>query len=195
VTLAFRAATASDTAAPAQALPPVTVPAGQVVTLADVLAPLGNGLDGTLSVTSDGAVAAFARIYAVAAAGGTFGYGVAGWPAGDAIPQTLRGVFVSASQPADVATADLLLVNPGDAAVSAAVSLWNADGTAAGTATFVVAPNGTRTVPSVWQAIGGAPAALGRLDVAPDGPLFAVLVRKDVKSGDADALTPVTATR
>lgn len=195
VTLAFRAATASDTAAPAQALPPVTIPAGQVVTLTDVLAPLGNGLDGTLSVTSDSAVAAFARIYAAAAAGGTFGYGVAGRPAGDAIPETLRGVFVSASQPADVATADLLLVNPGNAAVSAAVSLWNADGTAAGTATFVVAPNETRSVPSVWQAIGGAPAALGRLDVAPDGPLFAMLVRKDVMSGDADALTPVTATR
>ena len=85
-------------------------------------------------------------------------------------------------------------MNPGDAAVSAAVSLWNADGTAAGTATFVVAARGTRSVPSVWQAIAGAPAALGRLDVAPDGPLFATLVRKDVLSGDADALTPVTAT-
>jgi virginiamycin B lyase len=195
VTLAFHAATQTDTAAAPRALPPVTVPPGQVVTLVDVLAPLGTGLYGTLVVTADSAVCAFARVHSQAAAGGTVGYGVAGQPAGDALSSTLRGVFVSAAEPADVATHDLLLVNPGDAAVTAAVSLWNADGTAAGTSTFVVAPHGTRMVPAVWQAIVGAPAALGRLDLAPDGPLFATLVRKDVASGDADALTPVTATR
>jgi streptogramin lyase len=194
VTLAFRAATQTDAAAPAQSLPPVTVPPGQVVTVIDVLAPLGKGLYGTLEVSSDLPVSAFARVHASAAGGGTYGYGVAGRPPGGAIPQTLRGVFLSASSPADVATADLLLVNPGDAAVSAAVSLWNADGTAAGTASFGVAAHGTRIVPSVWQAIAGAPPALGRLDVSPDGPLFATLVRKDVASGDADALTPLIAT-
>ena len=115
VTLAFLAATQTDAAAAPLPLPPASVPPGQVVTLTDVLAPLGNGLYGTIEVAADSAVSAFARVHAQAAAGGTYGYGVAGRPPGDAIPPTLRGVFVSASEPADVATHELLLVNPGDA--------------------------------------------------------------------------------
>ncbi len=166
------------------------------MTLTDVLAPLGIGLYGTLEVSADSAVSAFARVHAQAAAGGTYGYGVAGRPPGDAIPPTLRGVFVSASEPADVATNDLLLVNPGDAAVNGRRQPLerrrhrrrNGDVRRRAARDANPFPRSGRRSP-------GDPAALGRLDVAPDGPLFATLVRKDVASGDADPLTPVTATR
>jgi hypothetical protein len=190
VTLAFRPATETDQAAPPLPLPPTSVPAGRVVTLTDVLAPLGAGLYGTLEVKADSAISAFARVHALAADGGTYGYGVAGLPSAGGIPQGSRGVFVSAADSADGAVSDLVLVNPGDTAVSADVNLTAADGTAAGTRTVSVGPHATRRLASVWSAIAGSGTSLGRVDVVPDGPLFATLIRKDAKTGDADALEP-----
>ncbi len=171
-------------------LPGVTVPAGQVVSLSDILASLGPGpLLGALDLFSDQPVNAFARVRGSASGGGTYGLGSS---AAGVIAAGSKAVFLGVSDnPAF--ESDLVLINQGAAATSVAVNLYAADGSAAGSSVVVLASREARFIPSVWPLVAGAPTDLGRLEVVPADGAVAVsstLVRSDRVTQDADALVP-----
>jgi hypothetical protein len=191
VTLALRPVTGTD-GIPAQPipLPAVTVSPGQAVTSVDLLASAGlASAVGALEISADQPVFAFARTYAAADGGGTYGYGSA---AAAAISAGSRGVFPNLTEN-DAFASDLVLLNQSNAPAAVTVNLTAADGSSAGSLSVTLAPREVRLVPSVWQAVGGAPTDLGRLDVVPAdgaGPVAAALLRSDRKTLDADALIP-----
>ena len=171
-------------------LPPVTVPAGQVVSLPDVLATAGPGpLVGALDISSDQAVHAFARVLGSEGGGGFFGLGTS---AAAPVASGSKAVFISLADNASFES-DLVLVNQGAGAASVTVNLFGADGSAAGSAVVVLAAGEVRFIKSVWPLLAGASTDLGRLEAVPadgSGPVSATLVRSDRVTLDADALVP-----
>jgi hypothetical protein len=171
-------------------LPTSTVPAGHVVSLADILANVGPGpLVGALDLFSDQPLDAFARVLGSVNGGGSWGLGSSQAPA---IPAAFKAVFLGLADNAAFES-DLVLINQGAASASVTVNLFAADGSAAGSTVLVLAPREVRFVPSVWPTLAGASADLGRLEVIPAdgaGPVSTTLVRTDRRTLDADALVP-----
>ncbi len=171
-------------------LPAVTVPAGQVVSLPDILATVGpSPLVGALDLSSDQPVHAFARVLGSASGGGSWGLGSS---AAVPVVSGSKGVFLSLADNAAFES-DLVLINQGALSASVTVNLFGADGGAAESTVVVLAPNEVRFIPSVWPLMAGASTDLGRLEVVPAdgaGPVLATLVRSDRVTLDADALTP-----
>ena len=198
VTLQFRYASALDDPPPSTDLPTfqVAIPPGAVVTLPDVLHE-SFGLDqveGEIDVLSDVPVQAFARVTAPDDGGGRHGYGMPGVLGGLSIAAGSRGVFIAITDSGwDVVESDLHLTNPMDVPATVAVNLTSAEGQAAGTRTVTLGAKETRTLPVVWFSIAGNGTTFGRLDVVPtEGgpPVFATVIRRDKKTGDADPLLP-----
>lgn len=198
VTIGFRPAHAQASVAP-QAPPAVTltVPAGKVVTLADVVK-TRFGLEGTagsMDVSSDPPVSVFARVSAEDAGGGRHGYGLPGL-LGDAAPAPgSRGVFIQASDAGwDVMESELQVTNPSDGSATVTVKAFTTDGVAVGTPlTLAVGPKEVVRVPTAFYSVAGFGSPVGRLEVIPNEgsqPVFATLVRQDKKTGDADAVVP-----
>jgi len=192
VTLALRPATSGDGPPPADVpLPAVSVPPGNVVSLSDVLAAAGLAIaTGALEVSADQPVFAFARVWAAADGGGSYGYGSGSAPA---LGAGSRGVFLGVTQNAAFES-DLVLLNQSGDPASMTVNLAAADGTAAGTLNVTLAPREIRTIPSVWSAVTGAGVDAGRLEVVPadgTGSVAATILRSDLKTLDADSLVPL----
>ena len=192
VTLALRPATSADGAPPPDVpLPAASVPPGAVVSLSDVLAAAGlASATGALEVSADQPVFAFARVWAAADGGGSYGYGSGSAPA---VAAGSRAVFLGVSENAAFES-DLVLLNQSGNPASMAVNLAAADGTAAGTLNVTLAPREVRTLPSVWFAVTGATVDAGRLEVVPAdgaGPVAATVLRSDRTTLDADALVPL----
>ena len=199
VTISFRVAHLASNAAPAAPAPTVTfsVPSGKVVTLTDVVkATFGlDGVAGSMDISSDPPIFAFARVTAADAGGGRHGYGL---PAllGDAEAAAgSRGVFIQASDAGwDVMESELQVTNPTDGPAEVTVRAFDAGGTAAGTPlTLAVGPKEVVRVPSAFYTVAGFGIPVGRLEVVPSAgsqPVFATLVRQDKKTGDADAVVP-----
>lgn len=199
VTLGFRAARFSSEAAPS-VVPPfatVAVPAGRGLTVRDAVKAL-FGLEtavGSIDVVSDPPVYVFARVTAEDASGGRHGYG---FPAllGSAGPVSGgRGIFIQAADSGwDVMESELQLTNPNDSPARVTVKAWDAEGNAAGTPlALTLAPKEVVRVPAAFYSIAGFGASVGRLEVLPTdgaGTVFAVYVRQDRKTGDADAVVP-----
>jgi len=150
---------------------------------------------GTLDVSSDGPLFVFARVWAQADGGGSFGYGTAGQTNAALIAPGSRGVFIAATDNApDGFSSDLTLVNsdagnPATVAVNAA----GADGKPAGSQTVTLGPGEVRVLAGAFSVVAGSSADIGRLDVVPaDGSpgIFATLLRRDARTGDTDALLP-----
>ena len=120
VTIGFRGAHLASEPAQATPAPSVTlvVPAGKVVTLTDILKETFGleGVAGSMDISSDPPVFAFARVTAQDAGGGRHGYGL---PAllGDSAPAPgSRGVFIQAADAGwDVMGSELQVTNPTDA--------------------------------------------------------------------------------
>jgi hypothetical protein len=171
-------------------LPPAIVPAGQVVSLPDILATVGPGsLVGALDISSDQPVHVFARVLGSANGGGSFGLGAS---AASPVASGSKAVFLGLADNASFAS-DLVLINQGAGAASVAVNLFGADGGAAGSTVVALAPGEVRYVPSVWPLLAGTSTDLGRLEAVPAdgaGPVLATLVRTDRVTRDADALVP-----
>lgn len=196
LTLTFRPAVAFSAVAPGAAVTgTLTVPAGATLFSGDVLAArLGlDGAFGTLELSSDAPVYAFARVTA-AGGGGRFGFGLAGRILDEALLPPSRGVFPAATDNGwDVTRSDLYLFNPGDAPVTATLNGTDSYGTAVGTRSVTVGPHESRTLAAVWFTISGFGADVGRVDVVPSdgsGPLFAGILRQDQKTLDTDAIVP-----
>ena len=199
VTLGFRTARLSaEPGSPAE--PPfatVTVPAGRGRTVVDAVKTLFGleGVSGSVDVVSDPPVYVFARVTAADASGGRHGYGI---PAvlGNAGPVSGgRGIFIQAADAGfDVMESELQLTNPTDAAANVTVKAWDFEGTAAGTPlALTLAPKEVVRIPAAFYNISGIGAPVGRLEVLPTdgaGTVFAVYVRQDRKTGDADAVVP-----
>lgn len=199
VSISFRVAHLASASPPASPAPSVTftVPAGKVVTLTDVVKETFGlvGVAGSMDISSDPPVFAFARITAEDAGGGRHGYGL---PAllgdAEAFPGS-RGVFIQASDAGwDVMESELQVTNPTDGPAEVTVKAFDAGGTAAGTPlTLAIGPKQVVRVPSAFYSVAGFGAPVGRLEVAPttgSQPVFATLVRQDKKTGDADAVVP-----
>lgn len=171
-------------------LPAITVPAGQVVSLPDLLATAGSGpLIGALDISSDQPVHAFARVLGSVDGGGSFGLGAS---AAAPVASGSKGVFLGLADNA-ASQSDLVLINQGAVSASVTVNLFGADGGAAGSTAVDLAPNEVRFIPSVWPLLAGASTDLGRLEVIPAdgaGPVSATLVRSDRLTLDADAIVP-----
>ena len=199
VTISFRAArlaSESPLAAPAPSVT-LTVPAGKVVTLTDVVKEAFGltGVAGSMDIASDPPVFAFARVTAEDAGGGRHGYGLPGL-LGDAAPAAgSRGVFIQAADAGwDVLESELQVTNPTDAPATVTVRAFDAAGVAAGTPlSLAVGPKEVVRVPSAFYTVAGFATLVGRLEVVPaegSQPVFATLVRQDRKTGDADAIVP-----
>ena len=199
VTISFRAArlaSESPLAAPAPSVT-LTVPAGKVVTLTDVVKEAFGltGVAGSMDIASDPPVFAFARVTAEDAGGGRHGYGLPGL-LGDAAPAAgSRGVFIQAADAGwDVLESELQVTNPTDAPATVTVRAFDAAGVAAGTPlSMAVGPKEVVRVPSAFYTVAGFATLVGRLEVVPaegSQPVFATLVRQDRKTGDADAIVP-----
>ena len=196
VSLALRpAASGGGPPAPDVPLPSVTVPPGKVVSLSDVLAAPGlASAVGALEVSSDQPVFAFARVWATADGGGSYGYGSGAAPA---FAAGSRGVFLGVSENAGF-TSDLVLLNQSGDPATVAVNLAAADGTAAGSLNVTLAAREIRVFPAVWSTVTGATTDSGRIDVVPadgTGWTAATVVRTDRKTLDADALVPLVTSR
>ncbi len=199
VTLSFHAAhlaSAPPIAVPAPSVT-LTVPAGKGVTLADVLKD-SFGVEaaaGSIAIASDPPVFAFARVTAPDAGGGRHGFGFPGL-LGDAAPAAgSRGVFIQATDSGwNVILSELQVTNPTDGPADVTVRTFDAGGTAVGTPlTLAVGPKEVVRIPSAFYTIAGFGTPLGRLEVVPatgSQPVFATLVRQDMKTGDADAIVP-----
>jgi hypothetical protein len=199
VTIGFRAAHLSTDPAPT-ADPPfatVTVRAGRGLTVRDALKELFGveNAAGSLDVVSDPPVYVFARVTAADVAGGRHGYG---FPAvlGNAGPVSGgRGIFIQAADAGfDVMESELQLTNPTDVPANVTVKTWDFEGNAAGTPlALTLAPKEVVRIPAAFYNISGIGAPVGRLEVLPTdgaGTVFAVYVRQDRKTGDADAVVP-----
>lgn len=199
VTLDFRAGAPVDAPAPAPGVPSatVTVPPGQAVTLEDfLLASLGlDGVFGEIDVISDVPVLAFARVTAPdPESGGRVGFGVKGVLGDLSVNPGSRAVFVNATDNGwDVIESELQVTNTGWDPSSVTVRLTSVEGQAAGTRSIELGPKETRTLRAVWYTIAGWGAEFGRVDVLTDEgkpPVLAALLRRDIKTGDADLITP-----
>ncbi|HTS00957.1 MAG TPA: hypothetical protein VMN04_00390, partial [Thermoanaerobaculia bacterium] len=172
-----------------QAIGTVTAPAGGVVSV-----DLGAGLpaQGTLDLSSDQSVAAFATYRQGVAAGGTAGYGVAAQQLGSAIPSGSRGVFLCATANGAF-DSTLQLVNPTFEDGSATVTFTASDGTAVGSQTVPVPALGVVSLPA-WPS--GQTTDMGRVDVVPatSTAVLATLLRHDRVSQDTDAVAPLVVT-
>jgi streptogramin lyase len=196
VQLLFRSASPGGTFPSAK----VTVPAGKVVSLTD---PLGSllGLQvaaGILDVSSDQPVSVFATVRGSDPSGGTYGYGLAGKISTTAVPAGSRGVFLAATDNGwNVIQTDLLLANISDVATTVTLNLTNAYGVSAGTRDYALGPKEIRYVSAPWYSIAGYGTDAGRIDVLPSGTasVFATLLRKDLKTGDTDAILPAVTTK
>lgn len=191
VTFSYRPSTTGGAPSPIPVpLPSATVPAGQVVSLPDILAAVGPGpLVGALDLSSDQPVHAFARVLGSASGGGTWGLGLSAFVP---VASGSKAVFLGLADNASFES-DLVLINQGAGSASVTVNLFGADGGAAGSTVVVLAPNEVRFIPSVWPLLTGASTDLGRLEVVPAdgvGPVSSTLVRSDRVTLDADALTP-----
>jgi hypothetical protein len=199
VTLGFHTTMPDGSAAPTPGVPmtTVTVRAGKVLTLTDVLALFGvDRTAGTLDVLSpDQPVVAFARVRANAASGGTFGYGTPGRQDSDAIAAGFHGVFLAATDNGyDVMQSDLHLTNLSSQPSTVTLKLTDANGTLAATRIVTLPAGETRYISSVWYSIAGYGTDFGRVEVFPadgSGPVLATILRQDRQSGDVDALQPL----
>ena len=198
VSLFFHPAAAPGAAPPAAQSGTVSVPAGKVVTLEDVLGTIGVGSGvGSLDLSSSAPVFAFARVTATAAGGGSYGFGTAGRPGSDAVVPGLRGVFISVTQNA-ATRSDLSLENTSGSPATIAVKLADAAGADRGTLTVPVPAYATVVVENAWTAVTNGGIDLGRLDVVPaegSGAVLATLLRQDRITGDADAIVPFVMAR
>ncbi len=199
VTIGFRAARLSSEPAQAVPAPYVTlaVPAGKVVTLADVLkSTFGlDGVAGSMDISSDPPIYAFARVTAEDAGGGRHGYGLPGLLGDAEALAGSRAVFIQATDAGwDVMGSELQVTNPTDTPATVTIRAFDSQGTAAGTPLpLTVGPKEVVRIPSAFFTVAGFGAPVGRLEVVPaDGsqPVFATLVRQDKKTGDADAIVP-----
>ena len=199
VTVTFRVARFAPQSPLAGPAPSVTlsVPAGKVVTLADVVKDTFGltGVAGSMDIVSDPPVFAFASVTAQDAGGGRHGYGLPGL-LGDSAPAAgFRGVFIQAADAGwDVMESELQLTNPTDGPATVTVRAFDAEGVAAGTPLpLVVGPKEVVRIPSAFYTVAGFGTLVGRLEVVPaegSQPVFATLVRQDRKTGDADAIVP-----
>lgn len=199
VTIDFRTARLASGAAQASPVPSVTLtlPAGKAVTLPDIVKNnFGlEGVTGSMDISSDPPIFAFARVTAEDAGGGRHGYGLAG-VLGDSSPLPgSRGVFIQAADAGwDVMESELQVTNPTDTPASVTVRAFDAQGVAAGTPLpLTVGPKEVVRIPSAFYTVAGFGAPVGRLEVAPaegSQPVFATLIRQDKKTGDADAVIP-----
>ncbi|HYN43404.1 MAG TPA: hypothetical protein VE129_16625, partial [Thermoanaerobaculia bacterium] len=199
VTIGFRTARLASEPALVVPVPSVTlsVPAGEVVTLTDIVKESFGfeGVAGSMDISSDPPVFAFARVTAQDAGGGRHGYGL---PAllGDSAPAPgSRGVFIQAADAGwDVLGSELQVTNPTDAPATVTVRAFDAQGVAAGTSLpLTVGPKEVVRIPSAFYTVAGFGTPVGRLEVAPaegSQPVFATLIRQDKKTGDADAVIP-----
>ncbi len=199
VTIGFRRAHLSSEPTQPVPAPSVTlvVPAGKVVTLTDIVKETFGleGVAGSMDLSSDPPVFAFARVTAEDAGGGRHGYGL---PAllGDSAPAPgSRGVFIQAADAGwDVMGSELQVTNPTDAPATVAVRAFDAQGVAAGTPlSLAIGPKEVVRIPAAFYTVAGFGAPVGRLEVAPaegSQPVYATLVRQDKKTGDADAVVP-----
>ncbi len=200
VTIGFRGArlATEDVPVPPAPFVTLTVPAGKVVALVDVLGERFGleGVAGSLDVVSDPPVFAFARVTAEDSAGGRHGYTLPGLLGDAAVPAGSRGVFIQAADAGwDVMESELQVTNPTDTPTQVTVKAFTTEGGAAvgQTLTLSVAPKEVVRVPTAFYAAAGFGQPVGRLEVAPvEGgqPVFAALVRQDKKTGDADAVVP-----
>ncbi|MEO6325187.1 MAG: hypothetical protein ABIT01_01585 [Thermoanaerobaculia bacterium] len=198
VSISFRASRALGAEGPPSGNPIgfVTVPPNKVVTLTDVIgAKLGlDGVIGTLDLTSDKSVFAFARVTASPAAGGHYGFGIAGQILDSAISAPLRGVFLAATDNGyNLFHSDLHLTNLADAPTAVTLRFTTSDGVVAATREVTLPARETRSIEDVWYSSTGFGASVGRVDVIPadgSGPIFATLLRQDRRTGDTDALLP-----
>jgi hypothetical protein len=178
----------------------VTVPAGKVVSLTD---PLGSlfGLataTGILDVISNAPVSSFASVHGADPSGGTYGYGLSGKLATAAVPAGSRGIFLSDTDNGwNVIQTDLLLANISDVATTVTLNLTTSEGNSAGTRDYALAAKEVRFVSTPWFSIAGFGTDMGRLDVVPSGTasVLATLLRKDMKTGDTDAILPAVTTK
>ncbi len=199
VTLVLRAArlaASPGTEPPARAVS-LTVPAGKVVALNDVVqGTFGvEAFAGSIDVVSDPPVHAFARVTAADAAGGRHGYGMPALRADSAAAAGSRAVFIQAADAGwDVMESELQLTNPTDTAGEVTLRAFDTEGVAAGEpVTLSLGPKESVRVPAAFYTLSGFGAPIGRIDVVPAAgsqPVFALLVRRDQKTGDADAVVP-----
>ena len=106
-----------------------------------------------------------------------------------------RAVFIQASDAGwDVMESELQLANPTDSAGEVTLRAFDTEGVAAGEpVTLTLGPKESVRVPAAFFTLSGFGAPIGRIDVAPvagSQPVFALLVRRDQKPGDADAVVP-----
>ncbi|MDX9733091.1 MAG: hypothetical protein RBU36_03090 [Thermoanaerobaculia bacterium] len=199
VSLVLRAArlAASPGAAPPARAVSLTVPAGKVVALDDVVRET-FGVDvfaGSLDVVSDPPVHAFARVTAADASGGRHGYGMPALRADSTAAAGSRAVFIQAADAGwDVMESELQLTNPTDTAGEVTLRAFDTEGVAAGEpVTLPLGPKESVRVPAAFYSLAGFGTPIGRIDVSPvagSQPVFALLVRRDQKTGDADAVVP-----
>jgi hypothetical protein len=175
---------------PGQSIGNVVVPAGAVVTV-DLSS--GPAAQGTLDLTSDQNISAFATYKHAASGGGTVGYGMAAQQLGGAVTTGSRAVFLAATMNGAFSST-LQLVNPTFSPATVTVTYTGADGTAVGTRTVSLQAQAVVTIPG-WPT--GLTTDLGRVDVAPlvgSAPVLATMLRQDLVSLDTDAIVPLLVT-
>ncbi len=199
VSLGFRPARLAASAEPAAGprFATLTVPAGRTLTVTDALKELFGleGVAGSVDVVSDPPVFAFARVTAGDASGGRFGYGSAAALGNVAPTVGSRGVFIQVSDAGwDVMESELQVTNPTDDPAQVAIRAFDFEGEAVGEPfPLAVGPKEVLRIPAAFYTVAGRGADVGRLEITPaegSAPVFAVLVRQDKKTGDADAVIP-----
>jgi hypothetical protein len=173
------------------------VPAGKVVTIADVIRESFGvqGVAGTIEISSDPPVYASARVTAETASGGRHGFASPAIRANSTAVPGGPAVFIQASDtgPAGMES-ELQVTNPTDGPTEVTVKAFDADGVAGGQPlTLSLGPKEVVRIPAAFSSIAGSGAAFGRLEIAPtqgSQPVFAFLVRRDGKTGDADGIFP-----
>jgi streptogramin lyase len=187
VTLTFFAA---GPAPSAPRLATVAIPPGGSLVVPDALTMLFSTTgEGAISVTSDAAVAASARVGSRRPEGdyGTFEVAVAGGPAGSLSDQPRDSVGAPQN---DARQTDLLLFNGGSGSVVVTVTGYDEGGTAFGSADVPLATGQAVRVPAVITTLGGGPTSSARVRVvlgAPSGgSVTALMEQVDLTTGDVD---------
>ena len=192
ISLSIRVAQPVDGPAipPAAFAATATVPPGTVATLD--LSGAGGAVTGTLDISSDQPVAAFATFRTALPSGGNAAFAAPAvfFASPTAVPAGSRGVYLAATQN-DAFSSTIQLTstssNPGDVTVN----FTGADGTPLGSRTVTVPPWGVVSLPG---SLAGAATDLGRVDVVPaDGttPFLVVLLRQDRQTRDTDLILPL----